>query len=102
MSGETLSHTVRITSPNGLHMRPATAFAELARLFQCSVNVTREGTRVNGKSPLDMMLLAAPEGSELVIEAHGSDAHEALQRLVELLVALDIVTESESSLPPKG
>src|SRR4051812_29443128 len=84
MSGDTHSHTVRITSPNGLHMRPATAFAELARLFQSAIHVTREDTRVNGKSPLDMMLLAAPEGSELVIEAHGPDAHDALQRLVEL------------------
>jgi phosphocarrier protein HPr len=102
MSGETLSHTVRITSPNGLHMRPATAFAELARLFQCNIHVTREGTRVNGKSPLDMMLLAAPEGTELLLEADGPDAQDALHRLVELLVALEIVTESESSLPPKG
>src|SRR5262249_47583828 len=102
MSGELLSHTVRITSPNGLHMRRATAFAELARLFQCDINVTRERTRVNGKSPLDMMLLAAPEGTELLLEADGPDAQDALQRLVELLVALEIVTESESSLPPKG
>src|SRR5262249_42429988 len=101
MSGETLWHTVRITSPNGLHMRPATAFAELARLFQSTIHVAREDTRVNGKSPLDMMLLAAPEGSELVIEVQGPDAPDAQQRLVELLVALEIVAESESSLPPK-
>jgi phosphocarrier protein HPr len=102
MSGETIRHTVRVTNPEGMHMRPATAFAELARLFQSSVTVHKGTTRVNGKSPLDMMLLAAEEGSELILEVNGPDAQTALQGLVELLVALAVITDSQLPLPPKG
>ena len=54
MNGETLRHKVVIANPDGLHMRPATAFAERARLFQSSVMVhNQDGKAVDGKSPLE-------------------------------------------------
>jgi phosphocarrier protein len=90
---------VVITNAAGLHLRPATAFAELARLFQSSVSVFKDGQRVDGKSPLDMMLLAAEQGSELLVEAAGPDAGNAVQSLVELLVALSVVSESDLPSP---
>jgi phosphocarrier protein len=106
MSGETsqprVVQKVVITNAAGLHMRPATAFAELARLFQSSVSVLKDGQRVDGKSPLDMMLLAAEQGSELVVEAAGPDAGNAVQSLVELLVALSVVSESDLPSPRTG
>jgi phosphocarrier protein HPr len=102
MTGGSISHTVRIINPEGLHMRPATAFAERARAVQSTVSVCHDGKTVNGKSPLDMMLLVAGEGSDVTVEVHGPDAPAALRGLVELLVELGVVAESELLLTPKG
>jgi phosphotransferase system HPr (HPr) family protein len=84
-----LRRTVTINNPNGLHMRPSAAFASLAWNFQSDVIVRRhDGYAVNGKSPLDIMTLAAEPGSELVLEVEGPDAAEALEALAECLGAL--------------
>ncbi len=85
MNGNTLQHKVLITNPQGLHMRPAAAFAEVAKRYQSTVTLTRDGRRVNGKSPLEMMFLAAEQGTELLLEVSGADAHDALRALVEFL-----------------
>jgi len=79
-----------ITSPQGLHMRPAAAFAERARQFQSAVTVSKAGKSVNGKSPLDMLLLVAEQGAELTVEAQGPDAAAAAQSLTELLIGLEV------------
>jgi phosphotransferase system HPr (HPr) family protein len=97
MSGTPLRQTVVITNPQGFHLRPMAAFAELASRFQCNVTVSREDRRVNGKSTLDLMLLAAPPGSELVLEADGPDAAQALEALVLLL---QTPTEDGTEQPP--
>jgi phosphotransferase system HPr (HPr) family protein len=80
-----LQRKVCITNPQGLHMRPSTAFAALAMSFQSTVTVIHDGRSVNGKSPLDMMMLAALPGSEITIEVDGPDAQAALQALAEVL-----------------
>jgi phosphotransferase system HPr (HPr) family protein len=85
MSGQSLRQTVRITNPQGFHMRPITAFAQKAATFSSSVTVTREGRTVNGKSPWDLMLMLSPPGSELTVEVDGPDAPDALAALVALL-----------------
>jgi phosphocarrier protein len=85
MKGEPLVKKVVITNPQGFHMRPMAAFAQLAARFQSSVKVSREGQSVNGKSILDLMLLAAAQGSELTLEVAGADAPAALDALVDLL-----------------
>jgi phosphotransferase system HPr (HPr) family protein len=87
MNGETLQRKVTVTDPLGLHMRPVTAFAKLAGRFQCTVTVCRDDRRVNGKSPLELMLLGAEQGSELTLEVSGADASAALEALAELLAA---------------
>jgi len=61
------------------------AFAQLASRFKSSVKVSREGQSVNGKSILDLMLLAATQGTELTLEVAGPDAQDALDALVKLL-----------------
>jgi phosphotransferase system HPr (HPr) family protein len=71
-------------------MRPATAFAERARQFQSAITVSKAGKSVNGKSPLDMLLLVAEQGAELTVEASGPDAAAAAQSLTELLIGLDV------------
>jgi phosphocarrier protein HPr len=87
MSGETLTKTVVITNPQGLHMRPATKFAQVALRYQSNVRVVRRGEAFNGKSPLEMMSMAAPEGTELTLEVTGPDARDALDALVAVIEA---------------
>jgi phosphocarrier protein HPr len=104
MNGDTLRQKVRIANLQGLHIRPATAFVELARQFQSNVFVTKEGQRVDGKlSPLELLLLGALQGTELSLEVSGPDAQEALTALVAFLDELvheDV--EEQPPLPPKG
>jgi phosphotransferase system HPr (HPr) family protein len=87
MNGDRLQRTVQITNPQGLHLRPSAAFAELAGKFQSAVTVSLEGRSVNGKSVWDLLLLAATQGSELMVEVEGPDAGAALDALATLLAA---------------
>jgi phosphocarrier protein HPr len=110
MNGETLQQTVRVSSADGMHMRPATAFAEQAKVFQSTVTVVKDGKSFNGKSPLDMMLLAAAQGTDLTLQVTGPDAPAALQKLIELLSEHGIIDGrgdgpgqgAEPPLPKKG
>jgi phosphotransferase system HPr (HPr) family protein len=103
MNGDTLQKAVRITNPNGFHMRPMKDFVELARRFQCAVTVSRDGRSVDGKSIFELMgSMLVPEGSELLVEASGPDAREALAALVELIEKSNTADEPEPPLPPKG
>src|SRR5438874_1478993 len=87
MNGETLRRKVTISDPQGFHMRPATLFAQRASQFQSTVTVSKEDRRVNGKSPIELLLLFAPQGTELTLEVSGPDAPAALETLAELLAA---------------
>jgi phosphocarrier protein HPr len=87
MNGTPLQHKVVISNPRGFHLRPMAAFAQLASRFQSSVKVSYGDQTVNGKSILDLMLLAAGPGSELLLELTGPDAEAARDALVELLNA---------------
>jgi phosphotransferase system HPr (HPr) family protein len=80
-----LQRKVVLANPNGLHLRPSAAFAELAGHYQSNVCVSLDGRTVNGKSIWDLISLAAMPGSELTLEADGPDAAEALEALAELL-----------------
>jgi phosphotransferase system HPr (HPr) family protein len=104
MQGDTYQHTVLITNPNGFHLRPLTAFVELARRFQADVKVSKNGDvqKVDGKSPLELMLLAAEQGSRLLVEASGPDAREAVSALVGLLETFSYEEDAEPPLPQKG
>jgi phosphocarrier protein len=99
MSLTTLQRTVIVQDPLGLHMRPLTVFAQRAGQFESTVTVVKEGQRVNGKSPLELMLLAAEQGTELVLEVSGTDAASAIDVLAELLSAPG---DEDKPLPHKG
>jgi phosphocarrier protein HPr len=80
--------TVHATVVNrlGLHARPAMAFVDLATTFTCSVTIRREDTEVDGKSIMQVMMLAAGQGSVLEITTDGVDetkAADALKKLVD-------------------
>ncbi|NBO92594.1 MAG: HPr family phosphocarrier protein [Planctomycetia bacterium] len=80
-----LQRKVLVANPNGLHLRPSAAFAELAARFESNVSVRFNDRAVNGKSIWDLISLAAMPGVELILEADGPDASEALEALAELL-----------------
>jgi len=103
MNGAPLLRTVTIKDPQGLHMRPAAAFAKRAREFQSTVILRRDDRAVNGKSQLDLMLLAAEPGATLVLEVEGADAAAALAALAELIEAVVANGDGdEPGPPPKG
>jgi phosphocarrier protein HPr len=69
----------------GIHARPAALFVKTANRFKCDIFVEKDGERVNGKSIMGLMMLAAGPGSKLTIHANGSDASTALTE-IELLI----------------
>lgn len=85
MTEQKLTRTVVVTNPAGLHVRSADAFVKVASQYQTSIEVVKDNLRVNGKSILDILMLAASEGTVLSIEASGEDAADALDALVRLV-----------------
>ncbi len=86
MSGISLRQTVTITNPQGLHMRPLSAFVKAAAQFQSLILVAKNpGEPINGKSFINLLTLAAEQGTVLTIEASGPDAPQALETLLEIL-----------------
>lgn len=85
MSDQPLCQQVLITNPQGFHLRPIAAFARRAMEYPGAVFVLKEDMRVNGKSVLDLMTLAAMPGTELTIEVSGEGAAAALEALAGLI-----------------
>jgi phosphocarrier protein len=78
---------VKILNRLGLHARPAMTFVDVASTFASEILVRKEGTEVDGKSIMQMMMLAAAQGSELTIIATGDDAQAAIAKLKALVDA---------------
>jgi len=77
--------TVEIKNADGLHMRPAMQFVDIAGQFECDISVSNNEIIVDGKSIMQMSMLAASCGTKLKIKAEGPDAQEALNALRELV-----------------
>lgn len=77
---------VKITNDFGLHLGPAAKFVKLASQFKSDIRVSHNGKQINGKSILDLTLLAAECGTFLDLEAQGPDAAEAVEALTRLVV----------------
>jgi phosphotransferase system HPr (HPr) family protein len=91
MNGEPLRRMFTVQSPEGLHMRPITAFVEMANKFKSDVFLTKKGeAKINGKSPLGLLGLAAEQGTELTLEVDGPDAAEALDALLNVLTKTSV------------
>src|SRR5216117_1589343 len=69
----------------GIHARPAAMFVKTANRFECDVFVEKDGEKVNGKSIMGLMMLAAGPGSKLTVHAEGDDAAKAVTEIEELL-----------------
>jgi phosphocarrier protein HPr len=79
------STTAEIINKLGLHARASAKLTQAASAFACEIWLTRNGRRVNAKSIMGVMMLAAGKGSTLTIEAEGADAEQALAALVRLI-----------------
>jgi phosphocarrier protein len=74
-----------VTNKLGIHARPAAMFVKTANRFECDIFVEKDGERVNGKSIMGLMMLAAGPGSKLMVFADGPDATRAVVELEALL-----------------
>lgn len=77
--------TVEILNRLGLHARPAMAFVDLAAEYKADIRVRKGTQEVDGKSIMQMMMLAATQGTKLEIVCEGSDADSAAKALQELV-----------------
>ena len=83
----TASRDIVVSNKLGLHARPAMQFVDVANQFASTVTVRKGGEEpadADGKSVMQMIILAATEGTPLRIEAEGDDAQTAVDKLAEL------------------
>ena len=76
---------VQIVNKLGLHARASARLTQLAGRYACEVWLSRAGRRVNAKSIMGVMMLAAARGATIGIETEGEDAEEALEALAALI-----------------
>lgn len=74
-----------VSNKLGIHARPAALFVKTANRFTCEIFVEKDGEKVNGKSIMGLMMLAAGPGSKLTVHAQGHDASQALSEIETLL-----------------
>lgn len=101
MSNDSFSTKVTITNPQGLHMRPAYLLAETASKFDASIELVKDDIRVDGKSVLGILTLGAAQGTDVVVEAKGGDAADAVAKL-EALLQSGFPSAQETPEPEKG
>lgn len=85
MSEAVVLRTVEIINKRGLHARASAKFVKLATEFDAEVRVSRDGTVVDARSIMGLMMLAAGPGSTIDIEAEGPEAGKAVEALAELV-----------------
>ncbi len=79
------SRIVTVENSQGLHARPVMRFVDTANQFKADVVVSKGENAVDGKNPMEMMLLEATQGTELEIRAEGPDAAHAIEALAKLV-----------------
>lgn len=83
----TAEKKVIIKNKSGLHARPASVFVQIANKYDCDIIVRKGNQKVNGKSIMGIMMLAAEKGSKIIITATGDGAEKAVKELEELLLS---------------
>ncbi len=76
---------IEIINKLGLHARASAKLTQLAGQFKSDVFLARQGRRVNAKSIMGVMMLAAAKGAQVEIETHGADEDAAMQALTQLI-----------------
>jgi len=81
---EFLTKELTITNKLGIHARPAAMFVKIANRFACDIFVEKDGEKINGKSIMGLMMLAAGPGSKLTLHVRGADAQQAIAEIEAL------------------
>jgi phosphocarrier protein HPr len=76
---------LKIKNSQGLHARPAQMFARLAYKFKCRLDVVYGTQRVDARSPMELLTLGVHPGNEIILEAEGEDAEQAVEALANLV-----------------
>ncbi|HWV38029.1 MAG TPA: HPr family phosphocarrier protein [Vulgatibacter sp.] len=82
-----IERTFTIVNRLGLHARAAAKLVQTANRFRSETTISRDGRLANAKSIMGVLMLAAPQGSEVVVRAQGPDAAEVVAALGELIEA---------------
>jgi len=83
--GEFLTKELTIINKSGIHARPAAMFVKIANRFGCDIFVEKDGEKINGKSIMGLMMLAAGPGSKVTLHVKGTDAAAAITELEALV-----------------
>src|ERR1700685_4289693 len=83
--GDVFSKELTVLNKLGIHARPAAMFVKAANRFACDIFVEKDGEKINGKSIMGLMMLAAGPGSKLTIHAIGADAQLAIVEIEALV-----------------
>ena len=83
--GQKIEKEIMVINRLGLHARPAAMFVRIASRYRSEIWVEKEGEQINGKSIMGLMMLAAGQGSKLMIRCEGSDADKAMEELEDLI-----------------
>ena len=83
--GEFLTKELTIINKSGIHARPAAMFVKVAARFGCDIFVEKDGEKINGKSIMGLMMLAAGPGSKVTLHVRGADAPNAIAELEALV-----------------
>ena len=96
MSNSPIKREVVIPNKQGMHARPAEMFVRRAQQFESKIQIVREGERIEAKSIMNLLTLGAVQGTQLTLEAEGSDAQEAVDALAEIVEKGFLEEDAES------
>ena len=85
IDAEFLTRELIILNKSGIHARPAAMFVKIANRFGSDIFVEKDGEKINGKSIMGLMMLAAGPGSKVTLHAKGADALQAIAELEQLV-----------------
>ena len=80
-----IKSSITISNKLGLHARASAKLTKLAGSFKSEIHLSRNGRRVNAKSIMGVMMLAAGKGTSIIVDTEGADADAALQAILKLI-----------------
>jgi phosphocarrier protein HPr len=84
-NSEFLTKELTISNKLGIHARPAALFVKTANRFSCEIFVEKDGEKINGKSIMGLMMLAAGPGTSITVTASGAESTEVMAALEALV-----------------
>jgi len=84
-NSEFLTKELTVSNKLGIHARPEALFVKTANRFTCEIFVEKDGEKINGKSIMGLMMLAAGPGSKVTLHVRGTDATQAIAELEALV-----------------